>query len=108
LEATRAAGSILLRDEERTGPLVAAAVPVHGALSIGWGIAMSVALPRSHTVAWGVAAGLAIAALDLGVVGRAFPEIRELPQAPQVADHICFGVVVAEVVRRRREARAVT
>lgn len=97
-----------MSDEERTGPLVAAAVPVHGALSLVWGVALSVLLPRSNTLAWGVAGGLAIAALDLGVVGRVFPRIRALAQGPQVADHICFGVVVAAVVRRRREARLVT
>ena len=61
--------------------LLLAAVPVHLALSLGWALLLARVLPRRHTVAWATAAGLAIAALDLGVVGRRFPRIRALPLA---------------------------
>jgi len=61
-------------------------------------------LPDRRTVALGAAAGLAIAALDLGVIGRRFPRIRALSQAPQVADHLAFGALVGAVVSRRRRA----
>ena len=74
LESTRAAGSIPLRGEDRPGVLL-----VSGAM-----------------------AGAGIAALDLGVIGRHIPRIRALPQLPQVADHICFGMVAAAILASRR------
>jgi hypothetical protein len=101
LEATVAAGSILLPREQRTPVLLAAAVPVHIALSLGWGIVLAGTL-RRPTVPRGIAAGLAIAALDLGVVGRRFPRVRALPLLPQLADHAAYGAVAAAMLRRRR------
>ena len=104
LAATTAAGSILLPREERTLVLVAAAVPVHLALSLGWGAVLARTL-RRPTVPRGVAAGLAIAALDLGVIGRRLPRIRALPLVPQLADHVVYGAVAAAGLQRRRRWR---
>jgi hypothetical protein len=47
----------------------------------------------------GAVAGLAVAALDLGVVGRRFPRVRALPQAPQWLDHVAYGMLVTAVLR---------
>jgi hypothetical protein len=93
LAATAAAGSILLPRETSRARLVAAAVPVHLALSLGWTLALDRAGVRSARA--GALAGLAIAALDLGVAGRAFPRVRALPLAPQLADHALFGAIAA-------------
>ena len=106
LDGATAAGSILLPSERRTLPLLVAAVPVHLALSFGWAAVLSVALPRRATVPAAVAGGLAIAALDLEVIGRAFPRIRALPQGRQWADHVAYGLAVGAVVRRRRLTRS--
>ena len=107
LEPTLAAGTILLRRERRTLPLLAAAVPVHVALSLGWGVLIAACAPRGRERLSGVLAGLAVAALDLGVVGRRIPRVRALPVLPQVADHLAYGVCVGWVVaRRRRQAAA--
>jgi hypothetical protein len=102
LEATLAAGSIVLPSETRRHRLVAAAVPVHLALSLMWASVLSHVLPRRGTVVAGAFAGLAIAAVDLRVVGRRFPRIRALPLLPQVADHVTFGATVGWVLARRR------
>jgi hypothetical protein len=101
LEATLAAGSVLLPEETRPERLLAAAVPVHLALSLGWGVVLARVLPRRPSLVAGAAAGLAIAALDLGVVGRRFSRVRALPLAGQLADHAAFGAVVAAVLRGR-------
>ena len=77
----------------------------HSALSIGWAAVLAGLLPRRHTAAWGAAAGLGIAALDLGLVGRRLPAIRQLPVGPQVADHLAFGLVVGAVLAARRAGR---
>ena len=106
LEAGLAAGSLLLPGERRPGRLLLAAVPVHLSLSLGWGFALARLLPRRRPLPAGALAGLAIAALDLGLIGRRFPRIAALPQAPQVADHVAFGLAVAAVVGRRRAQRA--
>jgi len=105
LEASAAAGSILLPRETRRRRLLLAAVPVHLTLSLVWAWGIAVLAPRGREVPFGAAAGLAIAALDLGVIGRRFPRIRNLRPLPQVADHVAFGLVVGWVLARRRTAR---
>jgi hypothetical protein len=101
-EGALAAGSLLLPRERRPAVLVAAAVPVHLALSVGWALVIAAVLPARRPVAWSLLAGLGIAALDLGVIGRRFPRIRALPQPPQVADHLAYGAAVGVVLARRR------
>lgn len=98
LEATLAAGSVLLPRETSRARLVAAAVPLHLALSLGWTIVLDRAGVRGARA--GAAAGLAVAAFDLGVVGRRFPRIRALPLLPQLADHAAFGAVAGLLLRR--------
>jgi hypothetical protein len=99
LDGARAAGMILLPRETRTPVLLAAAVPVHLGLSLGWAAVLDAidAGPLS-----GLAAALGIAALDLGLIGRRIPAIRELPQPRQWADHAAYGLVVGQWLRRRR------
>lgn len=97
LAATVAAGSILLPRETSRARLVAAAVPVHLAVSLGWTLALDRAGVRSAHA--GALAGLAIAALDLGVAGRRFPRVRALPVLPQLADHALFGAIAARLLR---------
>jgi hypothetical protein len=106
LEASLAAGTLLLRDERRPSRLLPAALAAHGVLSLGWAVVLTACLPRRPAVAWSVVAGLAIAALDLGVVGRRFPRIRALALLPQVLDHVAYAATVACVVRHRRARRA--
>ena len=106
LEATLAAGTLVLPRETRPGPLLLAAAPAHVAISLGWGVALSLGLPRRAPLATGAVAGLAIAALDLGVVVRRYPRIRALPLWPQVADHVAYGAVVGVVLGHRREIYA--
>jgi hypothetical protein len=102
LEASLAAGTLLLRDEQRPARLLAAASVVHAALSLGWAVVLAAVLPRRRTVLAGAAAGLAIAALDLGLVGRRYERIRALAPVPQVLDHVAYGVTVGVVLARRR------
>ena len=84
LEGARAAGSLLLPRETRTVPLLAAAVPVHLALSVGWALVLDQVLPRGREVPAGALAGLAIAALDLGVIGRRLPPHPRAAAGPPV------------------------
>jgi hypothetical protein len=102
LEPTLAAGSMLLPRESRRGRLFAAAVPVHLTASIGWALILSALLPRGRAVSASAAAGLVIAAVDLGFVGRLFPRMRALSLVPQVADHVLYGATVGLVLDRRR------
>lgn len=98
LEAALAAGSLLLPGARRTAALLGAALPVHLALSVGWGCVLAATLPRRHTTAVGAGAGLAIAALDLGLIGRRVPRIRALALGPQVADHLVYGAGFGTIV----------
>jgi hypothetical protein len=96
LAATLAAGALLLPGETSRARLAAAAVPVHLALSLGWTVALDRAGVRSARA--GALAGLAIAALDLGLLGRRHAPIRALPLGPQLADHAAFGAVAARLL----------
>jgi hypothetical protein len=96
LEATLAAGSVLLPDERRRAPLLAAAVPLHFVLSLGWSAVLDRAGVRGARA--GAVAGLAIGALDLAVAARLFPRVRALPVAPQLADHAAFGAIAARLL----------
>jgi hypothetical protein len=102
LDGTRAVGTLLLPRETRTLPLLAAAVPVHVAISVGWAFALERVLPARNEPLTGALAGLAIAALDLGVIGRRLPRIRSLPQPRQWADHVAYGLTVGLVLAHRR------
>ena len=102
LESTAAAGTIVVPEDSPRMSLLAAGAVTHAALSVGWGVVLSVMLPRRPRVVAGAVAGLGIAAVDLGIVGRRLPRIKALPALPQVLDHIAYGAVVAAVLRRRR------
>lgn len=106
LEATLAAGTLLLPRERRPALLLLAALPVHVVLSLGWALVLATFLPRQRSVAYGTLAGLAIAALDLGVVGRRVERIRALPLLPQVLDHVAYGATVGAVLSSRARSRA--
>ncbi len=101
LEATLAAGSVLLPYETSRTRLFLAAGVVHASISLGWALLLARTLPRRHTALAGAAAGLAIAVVDLAVIGRRFPRIRKLPLGPQVADHLAYGATVGTVLARR-------
>ena len=101
LAAARAAGNVVLPAGARPGSLLAAGALVHAFLSLAWGTVLAVTLPRRGAPAWGAVAGLAIAALDLGVIGRHRPLVRALPVLPQVADHVAFGAVAGAILATR-------
>lgn len=88
-ESTRAAGTLLGKRSLLRGGLA------HAAITVFWTGVLALALPCRRPVAEGVAAGAAIAALDLGVIGRRFPDIGALDAGPQVLDHLAFGVVAS-------------
>jgi hypothetical protein len=102
LDGALAAGTLLLPRETRPPRLLAAAVPVHVTISLGWAFTLERVLPARNEPLTGALAGLAIAALDLGVIGRRLPRIRALPQPRQWADHVAYGLTVGLVLARRR------
>jgi hypothetical protein len=99
LEATKAAGALVVGDGATGWAQVVAAAPVHVAISLFWAAVLERALPRRHRAAYGAAAGLAIAAVDLGVIGRRRAATRRLPLFPRLADHARFGAVVGALSR---------
>lgn len=101
LDAAVAAGSILLPNERRRGRLLLAAAPVHVSISVLWSLVLAVLLPRKNPILEGTAAGLVIASIDLGLIGRRYPLIRALDPVPQVADHIAFGIIAARMLSQK-------
>lgn len=85
LAAARAAGALLGKPSLLRGGIA------HVAITIGWVAVLAAVLPRGREVPGGVLAALGIHGLDLGLIGRRIPPIAELPQVPQLLDHLAFG-----------------
>lgn len=101
LAAALAVGRVVLPDENRTGRLLAVALPVHVGISALWGCVLARVLPARGAASWGAVAGVGIAALDLRLPGRRMAAVRALPVLPQVVDHLVYGAVVGACLRRR-------
>lgn len=74
----------------------------HGVVSLFWGSVLAAVLPPGRRAAWGAVAGVAIHAVDLGIVAR-LPRLvpmRSLPQVPQLGDHIAFAATVGFLLDR--------
>lgn len=105
MEATRAAGAMLISATSGDTKLFIAAALVHTSVSLFWALVLVLVLPRRYTLGWAIAALACIAVLDLRVIGRLFPEILALSFWPQFADHIAFGAVLGAVLTYRRMRR---
>jgi hypothetical protein len=108
LEATRAAGKMLLPQASDTRVLFTAAALVHPAVSVFWTAVFAVLLPRRHVAAWAIAGAAAVALLDLRAIAPLlFPAVAALPFWPQVADHLAWGALLGGTLQWRcRRARA--
>src|SRR5205814_1701460 len=60
LEATRAAGTMLISSDAPTGHLIAAAVLVHGTVSLFWATIVTLVLPRRNVVQYALVVATAI------------------------------------------------
>jgi hypothetical protein len=95
-----AAGTLLPGRRDRPG--FAAGIAAHTVVTAVWTPLVAAATARSrHPALAGALAGAAIAALDLGVIGRRYPAIAALSQPPQWADHVAFGAIVGWLAARR-------
>ena len=108
MEATRAAGAMLIPAGSGDAALFAAAAIVHAAVSLFWAAVLVWLLPRRHVIIGAIVALAIVAVLDLRIIGPLFPEVYALPFWPQFADHLAFGAVFGAVlawrVRRRSGA----
>jgi hypothetical protein len=103
LEATRAAGAMLLPSDSALGRLAMAAALVHGTVSFFWAAILAQLLPMRRVLAWSIAASALIGLVDLRVVAPAFfPEVAALEFWPQLADHLMWGACVGTVLAWRQ------
>jgi len=107
MEATRAAGAMLIPAGSSDTKLFWSAALVHGTVSMFWATVLTWTLPHKRTFVWALVAAAGIAFLDLRVIGRLFPEIYSLAFWPQFADHLAWGAVLGVVLqwRWRRHAQ---
>jgi hypothetical protein len=102
LRATRAVGALIPPGR----PNLLTGVAGHFAISTAAGEVFGLFLPQRHSVAWGAAGGAVMGLVNVGLIGRRFPAIRELPFGRQVADNIAFGVIFAVVADRGKTGDA--
>jgi hypothetical protein len=104
LEATRAAGRMLLPGATSTPVLFAAAAVVHPLVSLFWTLVFAWLLPLRHLAPWAIAGSAAVAWLDLRVIAPAlFPSVAALPFWPQFADHLAWGALLGGTLQWRRQ-----
>ena len=108
MEATRAAGAMLIPATSTDRELFIAAALVHAGVSLFWTLVLVPLLPHRHTIIWAIVALACIAVLDLRAIGRLFPEIFVLSFWPQFADHIAFGATLGSVLEYRRKRRRIS
>lgn len=102
LEATRAAGAMLLPGVTGTLAMVSAAALVHSSVSFFWAVIFVWLLPHRYTAAWAVAGSAAVALVDLCLIAPiAFPAVAALPFWPQFADHLMWGVLLGGTLQFR-------
>jgi hypothetical protein len=109
LEATRAAGAMLVGPDRTLAALIAAAALVHPAISLFWTWIFGRLLPRRRVAPWAVLGSAAVAVLDLRVIAPPlFPTVAALPFWPQFVDHLMWGACLGLTlqVRQSRRARA--
>ena len=107
MEATRAAGAMLLPHETSSAKLLAAAALVHPAVSLFWAIVLAIVLPLRRVTVWAVLASVAIAFLDLKVIAPLFfPQVAALAFWPQFADHVIWGACLGLTLHYRAFRRA--
>lgn len=107
LEATRAAGAMLVPAASHTVILVAAAAIVHSGVSLFWAAVFAWLLPHRHAALWAVAGAAAVAVLDLRVIAPVlFPAVAALPFWPQFADHLMWGALLGGTLQVRRAIRS--
>lgn len=106
LEATRAAGAMLVDPASADAMLIAAAAVAHLGVNFFWAILLAWLLPRRHVLAWALLAAVAIALIDLRVIAPLFfPEVHALAFGPQLADHLAWGAALGGVLAWRWRCR---
>lgn len=97
MAAAKAAGTLVPGRKHQ--PDATAGALVHFVVSATWTVVLAaIDRRRKLGIVGGAAAGLAIAALDLNIIGRGYPAIKKLPQVPQWADHVAFGAIVGALL----------
>ena len=107
MEATWAAGGMLLSMSAPPAQLFLAAGLVHGAVSAFWTLVFAALLPRRHVAAWALAGSATVALLDLRLIAPLlFPSVAALPFWPQFADHLMWGALLGGTLQWRRARSA--
>jgi hypothetical protein len=96
VRATRAIGVLVPPGR----PNLIVGVLAHFGISAAAGEVFGRFLPVRHSIAWGAAGGAVMGLVNVGLIGRRFPAIRDLPFGRQIADNVAFGVIFAAVADR--------
>ena len=99
MEATRAAGAMLIAPDSSTSSLVLAATVVHGTLTFFWASILTLFVPREHAVSYSCIVMILVGIVNLCIIAPLFfPSVVALSFWPQMMDHaalgFCFGIVL--------------
>ena len=103
MEATRAAGAMLIPIGSSLADLIAAAAVVHSGISLFWAEVLGLLLPRRNVAFVSILASALIAMIDLKLVApHFFPTITALSFWPQFLDHLAWGACFGGVLQWRQ------
>ena len=106
LEATWAAGAMLMPMGAGPRLLFASAALVHLTVSLLWALIFWALLPQRHVVLWSVVGSAVVAIVDLRLIAPLmFQSIVALEFWPQFADHLMWGTCLGIVLHLHPLAR---
>jgi hypothetical protein len=106
LEATWAAGAMLVPADSGPRVLFASAALVHSTVSLFWALVFGVWLPRRHVALWALCGAAVVALIDLGLIAPLFfPSVAALAFWPQFMDHLMWGACLGGVLQLHRSPR---
>ena len=99
MEATRAAGAMLIAADSSVSHLLLAATLVHGSLTFFWASVLTLYAPREHAIICSTAVMVLVGFINLGIIAPLFfPSVVALEFWPQMMDHaalgFCYGAVL--------------
>jgi hypothetical protein len=99
LEATHAAGAMLIAADSSSTQLFMAATLVHGSLTFFWATVLTLCVPRKHAVSCSCILMILVGFFNLSIIApHFFPSVAALQFWPQMMDHaalgFCYGAIL--------------
>jgi len=77
--------------------LILISAALHFLISLFWSMVLKFIIPNKKQLLFGMFTGIAIALIDLIIIGSHIPGIANLEFFPLLADHVLWGIIVTGI-----------